>query len=201
MVWPLPFPQALALYGTVLGPERLVYGFVYHYTPSFRRLAGLGEKGKADLTIMHSLVSTFKVVQICAVASDLGPKINWSFPLDRMLGDESSMARLALGAAFVVFGQILNVSIYKAIGSVGVHYGHELGHDVEWCTGWPFTVLRNPQYIGVVLTFWGIYLGLSPSWTDYEWFCIPLVISFWYTMSCNILEAGTPRHKIGKKKA
>ena len=200
MQWPLPFPQALALYGAILGPERLVYGFVYHYTPSFRRIAGLGATGKADLTIMHTLVSTFKVVQVCAVASDLGPKIKWTLPLDTILADTSSMARLVMGLFLVVLGQALNVSIYRAIGSVGVHYGHQLGHHVPWCTGWPFTWLDNPQYIGVVLTFWGIYTALAPSWTDLEWFTIPLVISFWYTMSCNILEAGTPRHTIGAKK-
>lgn len=199
-MWPLSFPQALALYALVLGPERLVYGFVYHYTPTFRRLAGLGKTGKADLTIMHTLVSTFKVVQVCAVASDLGPKIKWSLPLDAMLADQSSIARLALGLALVAIGQLLNVSIYYAIGSVGVHYGHQLGHTVPWCTGWPFTWLANPQYIGVVLTFWGIYLALAPSWTDYTWFTIPLVISFWYFWSCNLLEAGTPRHTLGRKR-
>jgi methylene-fatty-acyl-phospholipid synthase len=198
---PLAFPQALALYGAVLGPERLTYGFVYHYTPSFRRICNLGATGKADLTIMHTLVSTFKVVQILAVASDLGPKLKWSLPLAAMVADESAMLRLAVGLALIAFGQLLNASIYWAIGSVGVHYGHQLGHTVPWCEGWPFTFLSNPQYIGVVLTFWGIYLALAPSWTDYEWFTIPLVISFWYFWSCNLLEAGTPRHTLGKKRA
>ncbi|KAG8465894.1 hypothetical protein KFE25_005464 [Diacronema lutheri] len=199
MTWPLPFAQALAVYAAVLGPERLVYGFVYHYTPSFRRLAGLGKSGKADLTIMHTLVSSFKVVQICAVASDLGPKLKWTLPLGALLADDASIARLAVGLALVAFGQLLNVSIYWAIGSVGVHYGHQLGHDVPWCTGWPFTWLSNPQYIGVVLTFWGIYLALAPAWTDVAWFTIPLVISFWYFWSINLLEAGTPRHTLKRR--
>lgn len=202
-MWPLPFPQALALYALVLGPERLAYGFVYHFTPSFRRFAGLGKTGKADLTIMHTLVSAFKVVQLCAVASDLGPKLGWSLapPLGRLsAADPSDLARFALGLALVAYGQLLNASIYWAIGSVGVHYGHQLGHDVPWCSGWPFTFLSNPQYIGVVLTFWGIYLALAPTWGAYEWFCIPLVISFWYFWSCNLLEAGTPRHTLGGKR-
>ncbi|KAJ1629803.1 hypothetical protein T492DRAFT_1008239 [Pavlovales sp. CCMP2436] len=149
---------------------------------------------------MHTLVSSFKVVQLLAVASDLGPKLKWSLPLAAMLADSSSLVRLACGLVLVAMGQALNVSIYYAIGSVGVHYGHQLGHTVPWCTGWPFTWLSNPQYIGVVLTFWGIYLGLAPSWTDLEWFLIPLVISFWYFWSCNLLEAGTPRHTLSAKK-
>lgn len=187
------------LYGALLGPERLVYGFVYHFTPSFRKLAGMPSSGKADLTIMHALVSSFKVVQVATVLYDLLPKTGYTIPFGRMFGDSESLVRVAAGVVLVAIGQVLNVSIYQAIGSVGVHYGRELGHDVPWCEGWPFTVLSNPQYIGVVLTFWGIYMMLSPTWWDVEWYAIPLVISFWYAMSMNVLEAGTPVHKWGKK--
>jgi hypothetical protein len=82
------------------------------------------------------------------------------------------------------------------VSQVGVHYGHQLGHEVPWCTSWPFTWISNPQYVGVVLTFWGIYLALAPALSDPAWFTIPLVISFWYFWSCNLLEAGTPRHTL-----
>jgi hypothetical protein len=114
----MSFTEALGLYSMVLGPERLVYGFVYHFTPTFRRVFGLGATGKADLLVMHSLVSTFKVVQVAAVASDLGPKLGWTLPVARLVADPAAQARLACGLALVAFGQLLNASIYWAIGSV-----------------------------------------------------------------------------------
>mmetsp|Transcript_14196 Transcript_14196/g.36756 ORF Transcript_14196/g.36756 Transcript_14196/m.36756 type:complete len:210 (-) Transcript_14196:340-969(-) len=205
--------QALVMYSLVLCWERLAYGVVYHYTPTFRRIFNLGAKGKADLTIMHQLVASFKVVQIVTVAYDVLSRAAWGEQLLQMqwgavgtiISNDllAQPARLVAAIGLIGFGQLLNVSIYSAIGSVGVHYGHQLGHDVPWCTGWPFTWLSNPQYIGVVLTFWGVYLLLAPTWPWMapEWYAVPLVISFWYTLSCNVLEAGTPRHTIGAKRS
>lgn len=205
--------QGLLVYSLVLCWERLAYGVVYHYTPTFRRVFNLGASGKADLSIMHTLVGTFKVVQVCTVAYDILSRVEWREALLRMewaaVGSSitsnalAQPARLAAALLLLGFGQLLNVSIYSAIGSVGVHYGHQLGHDVPWCTGWPFTWLSNPQYIGVVLTFWGVYLFFAPTWPwgALAWYTIPLVISALYTASCNVLEAGTPRHTLGVKRA
>ncbi|KAL6753669.1 hypothetical protein V8C86DRAFT_2722049 [Haematococcus lacustris] len=53
------------------------------------------------------------------------------------------------------FGQALNVGIYKAIGKVGVYYGTRLGHTVPWVTGFPFSVVPHPQYVGSALSVWG----------------------------------------------
>ncbi|KAJ9519887.1 hypothetical protein QJQ45_014615 [Haematococcus lacustris] len=54
------------------------------------------------------------------------------------------------------FGQALNVGIYKAIGKVGVYYGTRLGHTVPWVTGFPFSVVPHPQYVGSALSVWGV---------------------------------------------
>ncbi len=67
-----------------------------------------------------------------------------------------------VGALYVLVGQGLNVSIYRAIGNAGVYYGFKLGRPVPWCTSFPFNVgLRHPQYVGVVLTLFGILLPLA----------------------------------------
>lgn len=50
--------------------------------------------------------------------------------------------------------QALNVGIYRAIGHAGVYYGFKLGHSVPWVTGFPFNVVRHPQYVGSVLSVW-----------------------------------------------
>lgn len=84
------------------------------------------------------------------------------------------VATLALMGA----GQVLNVGIYKAIGKAGtrlvplpvlaslvvvrylgagVYYGTRLGRTIPWVSGFPFNVVRHPQYVGAVLTIWGLY--------------------------------------------
>jgi hypothetical protein len=33
-----------------------------------------------------------------------------------------------------------------------------LGHYIPWCTGFPFTVCAHPQYVGTVMSIWGVFL-------------------------------------------
>jgi methylene-fatty-acyl-phospholipid synthase len=56
----------------------------------------------------------------------------------------------------VGYGQALNVGIFKAIGHEGVYYGFKLGHTIPWFNGWPFDSVSHPQYVGSVLTVWGV---------------------------------------------
>lgn len=52
--------------------------------------------------------------------------------------------------------QVLNLSIFRAIGQAGVYYGFKLGHTVPWVHGFPFNVVSHPQYVGSVLTVWAL---------------------------------------------
>jgi protein-S-isoprenylcysteine O-methyltransferase Ste14 len=52
--------------------------------------------------------------------------------------------------------QVLNVAIYRAIGRAGVYYGFKLRSPVPWHTGFPFNVVSHPQYVGSILTVWGM---------------------------------------------
>jgi methylene-fatty-acyl-phospholipid synthase len=56
----------------------------------------------------------------------------------------------------VVIGQGLNAAIYRAIGKAGVYYGYRLGESVPWVTGFPFSIVPHPQYIGVCMSVIGI---------------------------------------------
>ena len=61
-----------------------------------------------------------------------------------------------MGVALIAGGQTLNAGIYKAIGHVGVYYGFKLGHKVPWVDGFPFNVVQHPQYVGSVMSVWGV---------------------------------------------
>lgn len=79
--------------------------------------------------------------------------------------------------AMVCYGQSLNVGIFQAIGHDGVYYGFKLGRKIPWVTGWPFNTVSHPQYVGSVLTIWGLVvlawgqappgamLGVAGFWT------------------------------------
>ena len=50
---------------------------------------------------------------------------------------------LSIGAALVITGQVLNLSVFFRLGQVGVFYGTRFGYDVPWCRAFPFSILRH----------------------------------------------------------
>ena len=88
--------------------------------------------------------------------------------------------RVALGLGLVVLGlgQLLNLLVFTRLGRVGVFYGRHFGHDVVWCRRFPFSVLRHPQYVGAVLSIWGLFLAMRYPHPD--WLLIPWLESIYY---------------------
>lgn len=58
------------------------------------------------------------------------------------------------------------MAVYTAIKPVGIYYGCKLGYDVPWCTGFPFNTVPHPQYVGSVLTVWGL---ICMVWSQVPW--------------------------------
>ncbi len=52
--------------------------------------------------------------------------------------------------------QVLNISVYNTLSTNGVYYGTKLGKKVGWVRGFPFNTVSHPQYLGAVLTVWGV---------------------------------------------
>jgi len=120
-----------------------------------------------------------KVIQFSVVTYDLLYRCNISHPLD------VEPKRLIAGIALVLIGQVLNVAVFKALGGVGVYYGHEFGYPVKRVSCFPYNAswISDPQYWGVVFTIWGIYLTLGASM-----FTVPVVETFWYVSSMKFIE-------------
>mmetsp|Transcript_160908 Transcript_160908/g.283531 ORF Transcript_160908/g.283531 Transcript_160908/m.283531 type:complete len:230 (+) Transcript_160908:69-758(+) len=110
--------------------------------------------GSHPVDVFASLEVVAKLVQGASLLLFLGPT----------LCGEAVAAVLAsplwcwvAAAGLAGLGQTLNVAMYQAIGNAGVYYGFKLGRTVPWAYGFPFNVgLRHPQYVGVVLTLWGL---------------------------------------------
>ncbi|CAN6450397.1 unnamed protein product [Victoria cruziana] len=51
-----------------------------------------------------------------------------------------------------VIGQFLNFRVYQLLGESGTYYGVRFGKNIPWVTEFPFGYIKDPQYVGSVLS-------------------------------------------------
>jgi len=69
----------------------------------------------------------------------------------------------------IITGQVLNMSVYKKLGAKGVYYGNKLGHTLPYITTFPYNLgIKNPQYVGCILTLCGLYPLISIRYLMYS---------------------------------
>jgi methylene-fatty-acyl-phospholipid synthase len=81
-------------------------------------------------------------------------------------------------AALVVVGQILVIATFYRLGRTGVFFGDRFGYAVRHCREFPFSLLSHPQYVGTMLTIWGVFMALRFPHAD--WYVLPAVESVYY---------------------
>ncbi|DBA74416.1 hypothetical protein WJX77_005370 [Trebouxia sp. C0004] len=107
---------------------------------------------RSPLNTFAAFATVFKVLQF-SMLSLWWLADEWDVPQISKI----PTTHLLLGVGLVGVGQTLNVSMYNAIGKKGVYYGEKLGSKVPWCTSFPFSVVSHPQYVGSVLSIWGVF--------------------------------------------
>jgi len=55
----------------------------------------------------------------------------------------------------VLLGQHLNSMVYARLGHDGVFYGSRFGKKLPWVTAYPYSVLRDPQFVGALTSLAG----------------------------------------------
>jgi hypothetical protein len=183
------------IYATIafllLGIERFLYGYVFHFPQDFIDRCRSGFFGKAfpgdDGKTLSSpywksvmkLSMLVKVFQFSVVLYDLLVQNEMHFTAPSVI----------VGAILVVAGQRLNMSAYNALGFIGVYYGYELGYPVKRVIGFPYNLgISDPQYWGVVLTIFGLYIGVGLANAGENGMLIPSMELFWYLTSMQLLE-------------
>jgi protein-S-isoprenylcysteine O-methyltransferase Ste14 len=158
----------------LLGLERYCYLAVWRAPDAFRRAITTWAGAEADpVTALANVFVGFKVLQAVVFAG-------WClfygggepFPPGR------GLAPFAAGTALILVGQILNAAVFAKLGMVGVFYGNRFGHEVSWRSGFPFSWLRHPQYVGTVATIWGVFLVFRYPAPD--WIVLPLIETAYY---------------------
>ncbi|XP_010275831.1 PREDICTED: phosphatidyl-N-methylethanolamine N-methyltransferase [Nelumbo nucifera] len=109
------------------------YYWLWTYPATWVELCGKGR----DPSMMMARVSYFlKLLQILSLVSV--STLSWPPPL-------------YFWPLFIV-GQYLNFRVYQLLGETGTYYGVRFGKDIPWVTEFPFGYIRDPQYIGSILS-------------------------------------------------
>jgi len=168
---------AFIIAAVVLSLERLTYYLVSHYPERWRTicehpaLAPLG----APVHVLQRLFYLFKVLQVavflgwCALFS--------SDPVPLPTADATSGT---VGGLLLLAGLVLNLTVFRRLGTTGVFYGAQLGHQVAWIRGFPFSLLRHPQYVGTLLSIWGFFIIMRFPHDD--WIVLPLLETVYYAV-------------------
>lgn len=61
-------------------------------------------------------------------------------------------------------GQFLNMRAYQLLGESGIYYGNRFGKEIGWVTEFPYGTIKDPQYVGSILSLIGI-----TCWVPWRW--------------------------------
>ena len=165
----------------LLAIERMTYWYAWTRPRRFaaRMRTKLGQRGADPVMALKSLFHVFKAIQIavllgwCVWFADAW--IPWpTAPLPIML----------LGGVLIAFGQVLNFGVMIRLGSEGVFYGNRFGRSVAWQTGFPFSLVAHPQYVGALLSVWGFMLVMR--FPNADWVVLPLVSTVYYALGARL---------------
>jgi hypothetical protein len=160
----------------LLSLERIFYVWVWHRPESFRRVAvAAGQGGRDPVDLIRFCFYAFKFIQI-------GVFLGWCFAHGggTLRPDGGHAAWLVIGGSLIGIGQLLNAGVFYRLGSTGVFYGTRFGHSVPWTHAFPFSMLRHPQYVGTVLSIWGLFVALRFPHPD--WYVLPVLETIYYSV-------------------
>lgn len=158
-----------------LSLERFWYAWVWCHPQSFHRfcahplIAVFGE----PVDVLRNCFVCFKTLQLAVF-------FGWCY----LYGDGTIIPTgddgpwVVAGGVLIAMGQVLNVGVFMQLGKIGVFYGNTLGYRVPRCEGFPFSLLRHPQYTGAVLSIWGFFL--TTRFPHDDWFILPLLQTGYY---------------------
>jgi methylene-fatty-acyl-phospholipid synthase len=172
----------LAGAAVLLSLERIFYIWLTRDAESFAALCRR-VSGRADADPVRAVAMAFygfKALQLGVFAVWW-----WVFTAPGSWTGGAGPAALAFGAALVIAGQALSLLVFWRIGRTGVFYGGQLGRPVAWQRGFPFSRLRHPQYVGAVMSIWGLFLVIRFPAPD--WVALPALETVYYAASA-ILE-------------
>jgi methylene-fatty-acyl-phospholipid synthase len=145
--------------------ERLTYMYVWNYPHVWMKFCSrLPKSFGKPCAILGNTLPCNKVIQASSVLL-----ANYMSPMGlprRVTGEGGDLNEYAIfmGIQMFIIGQFLNWAVYATIGKKGVYYGCRLGEKVPWVEGPPFTMVVHPQYVGAILSLFGLGLVTITPW-------------------------------------
>jgi methylene-fatty-acyl-phospholipid synthase len=156
----------------LLALERVAYAWIWQRPNAFRALVARSP-WHDPVVALEQLFYVFKGIQVATFAG-------WCLYFGELLGwpRMELVPSALLATTLIVVGQVLNAAVFLKLGRVGVFYGNRFGHRVRWVEGFPFSLVDHPQYVGTLLTIWGVFLLLRFPFGD--WIVLPALSTFYY---------------------
>jgi methylene-fatty-acyl-phospholipid synthase len=159
----------------LLSIERVAYVFIWHHPATFRvwcvrtPLVRLGQ----PIDVVRWLFVICKAIQAAVFTA-------WIYLHSggTLRPSDVGVLTIAAGGAFILVGQVFNLMVFRRLGTTGVFYGNRFGHEVPWCRTFPFSVVSHPQYVGTVLSIWGLFLIMRFPYSD--WYLLPALETAYY---------------------
>lgn len=157
----------------LLSLERISYVWISWRPEAFARAcAVLPGPWRDPVKAVRTLFLAFKVIQAVVFAGWM-----WHFG-GRHFALTDSPAAWGVAIALVAAGQVLNLGVFYRLGWTGAFYGAQFGRPIAWTSAFPFSLTSHPQYVGTVLTIWGVFLiGRFP---HPDWYVLPAIETVYY---------------------
>jgi phosphatidyl-N-methylethanolamine N-methyltransferase len=164
-----------AVAAALLSIERICYIWAWRYPDSFRNFCALPAVSSLGppVAALQTLFYGFKGIQLIVF-------FGWClfFGQGSILPLAGNVFSCALGGVLIGTGQFLNASVFWRLGETGVFYGNRYGYEVPWCSEFPFSLLKHPQYAGTLLSIWGFFLLMRFPHPD--WLVLPALETVYY---------------------
>lgn len=168
-------PGIMLICALLLSFERATYYLASQHPRLWRRLCLRSRLAlfSDPVKALENLFYGFKFLQ-------LGVFWSWCSLMEHTLLPlpTAPVSGLFAGAGLIALGQLLNFSVFRRLGNVGVFYGAQFDYSVPWVSGFPFSLFRHPQYLGALLSIWGFFVVMR--FPNIDWIYIPLLETVYY---------------------
>ena len=109
----------------------------------------------------------------------------YSYGNGSLLPASGNLLIIAAGLGVITIGQVLNFGVFFRLGNNGVFYGNRFGFEIPWISAFPFSLFNHPQYVGAVVSIWGLFFAMRFPRPD--WILLPLLETIYYFLGA-VLE-------------
>lgn len=169
------------LLAALLSLPHLLYAYIWTQSKHFMEQVNKYQPGLDPVEAMYRLAWALKAIQFTSYGIYL-------FSLGPLELGNITFIRFLLFLALFGFGQVLNAAVFKTIKKDGTYYGTRLGKKIEWVEGFPFNTVPHPQYVGSVISFWGMAFLFYNADHHASLFAVAVLMTVYYTITGYIEE-------------